>query len=240
MASYSEVGHAKNIANYSSLIQILQEMGEMYNPTNPNIQLPNLIPLQTELVTAIENLNTAKTNYSNAVAQRETAIEPLGKLATKIKNSFFAINVTQAEKENVDSIVKKIRGDQRPINSTNTDTQESTTISTSQMSYDNRIANLNTLITILTSHPEYAPNEEELQTANLLTYQQELVTLSQAVNNTGNALITARNNRNKPLYTNPINVIQLVKDIKYYLKSLGSEAKSYYDAATDLKFVNKT
>ena len=32
MVSTSETGHNKNVANYSSAIQLLKEMGGLYNP----------------------------------------------------------------------------------------------------------------------------------------------------------------------------------------------------------------
>lgn len=57
MASVSEVGHGKNAANLASGIQILEEMGNLYNPTNPNILLPNLNSIKTELNNAITILN---------------------------------------------------------------------------------------------------------------------------------------------------------------------------------------
>ena len=104
------------------------------------------------------------------------------------------------------------------------------------MSYDSRIANLETINSQLESHPEYAPNETEIQVPTLKTYHTELKTLSSAVNAAGNALITARKDRNQILYYDEHNVIQLVKEIKSYLKSLGDAAAPYYKALVKLKF----
>ena len=104
------------------------------------------------------------------------------------------------------------------------------------MSYDSRIANLETYTTQLASYSEYAPNETEIQIASLQTLHSSLVSLSQAVNSAGNALITARANRNNILYNNETNVIQLIKDIKSYLKSLGDAGKPYYNAIVKLQF----
>ncbi len=44
MASTSETGHNKNVANFSSAYQILEEMGAIYNPSNTNLLLANLQP----------------------------------------------------------------------------------------------------------------------------------------------------------------------------------------------------
>lgn len=106
------------------------------------------------------------------------------------------------------------------------------------MSYDSRIANFDVLINTLNTHPEYNPNKENLKTSTLQNFQQNLGTLSSEVNATGNALITARLNRNTILYSNPNNVILLVKKIKAYLKSLGEAGQPYYKAAVKLKFTD--
>lgn len=45
MASTSETGHNKNVANFNSAYQILQEMGALYNPSNPELKLAILDPI---------------------------------------------------------------------------------------------------------------------------------------------------------------------------------------------------
>jgi hypothetical protein len=107
------------------------------------------------------------------------------------------------------------------------------------LSYDSRIANLDTLISLVSSHPEYTPNEDKIKTATLKTYHEDLSSLSQAVNAAGNMLITAKKQRNIILYNAENNVVQLSRDIKSYLKSLGEPGLPYYKASVKLKFVEK-
>ena len=57
MASSSETGHNKNVANYSSAIQLLEEMGGLYNPSNANLKLTALDPVKTDLSGVITVLN---------------------------------------------------------------------------------------------------------------------------------------------------------------------------------------
>ena len=235
MASVSELGHNKNVANLTSGIQILEEMGTLYNPTNANIFLSNLNPIKTELNGTIAVLNEKKPIYKNAVAHREIIIAPLSKKTTKSLNYFKSLSVSATDKENVANQVKKIRGDKSP-KKVNPETTESNAISTSQMSYDSRIANLDTYINQLASHPEYVPNETEIQIPSLQAYHQELATASSQVNAAGNALLTARKNRNEVLYTNENNVIKLMQEVKAYLKSLGDAGTPYYKAFVKLKF----
>lgn len=235
MASTSEVGHVKNVANLGTGIQILQEMGAMYNPSNTNIQLTNLISFKAAIEATITQLNSKIPSYRNAVANREVAIEKLGRTSTKVLNFSKSLNITATDKENILSQVKKIRGHAK-IKAVNPETSEASGISTSQMSYDSRIANLSLLINFVASHPEYQPNENEIKIANLQTYQQELSTLSSLVNSAGNELITARLNRNNAMYLTDNNILKSMNETKAYLRSLGQEAKPYYKAFVKLKF----
>jgi hypothetical protein len=83
MASNSETGHNKNVANFSSAYQILEEMGAMYNPSNSNLLLANLQPKKVSLNTTITVLNSKKPIYKNAVADREVALLHLEKECQK-------------------------------------------------------------------------------------------------------------------------------------------------------------
>ncbi|OWP85329.1 hypothetical protein BWK59_00295 [Flavobacterium davisii] len=233
--STSETGHAKNIANFGAAIQILQEMGALYNPSNPQLGIANLLEIKQEVEATILGLNTKIPAYKNAVAAREIAMEPVSKLTTRINNFVKSIAISQPDKENIQTLVKKIRGDVK-AKKVNPETAETKTISTLQQSFDSRIANLSVLIEQLNIHPEFAPNEEELKAQNLKTLQQQLDALSKNVNTTANALITARMDRNKILYTNPDNALKTIKEVKAYVKSLGEAAQPYYKALVKLQF----
>ena len=144
-------------------------MGSLYNPSNANLQLNALSPLKTNLSTVITVLNNKKPVYKNAVATREIEIASLSKLTTKALNFAKSLNISLTDKENLQSQAKKIRGDAK-AKAVNPDTAEGVAISTSQMSYDSRIANLETYKSQLASHPEYAPNETEIKIVSLQSY----------------------------------------------------------------------
>lgn len=238
MASTSETGHNKNAANFGTAYQILEEMDTLYNPSNENILLVNLDPIRTELKAVMKVLNDKQPVYKNNVAAREVAIEPLGKLMTRVINTAKSLDISATDKENITNLATKIRGNKsnKPPKTDGAENAEDNTISTSQMSYDSRIANLDALIAQLVSIAKYAPNETDLKITSLQTLHANLETLSTAVNTSGAALITARKNRNKILYQDKNNVIQLIKDIKSYILGIGDEAKPYYKALVKLKF----
>ena len=238
-SSVSETGHNKNVANFSTAYQILEEMGDLYKPSNENLKLINISPIITNLAGVMTVLNEKKPIYKNAVADREVEMAPIGKIATKALNFAKSLDISKTDKQYLQSQTKKIRGDSKP-KTVNPDTAEVETISTSQLSYDNRIANLATYTSQLASHPEYIPNETDIQITSLQSYFENLKTLSSKVNAAGNELITARKKRNDILYNNPKNVLQLIKEIKSYVKSLAPDGEPYYKALVKLQFRDST
>ncbi|WP_432670710.1 hypothetical protein [Flavobacterium sp. SM2513] len=239
--SVSETGHNKNVANFGTAYQILEEMGPLYQPSNPNLFLDKLNPVKTVLEGAITEMNTDQPIYKNFVAEREVTIAPLGKLMTRALNSALSTTISAKDKQNLTSMAKKIRGGER-IKPLDPAKAPENAISTSQMSYDSRIANLDAFISQLESHPEYSPNEEDIKIAALRQYHQTLKAQSSKVNASGNRLITARKNRNEALYFGSPNVMELMEDVKSYLKSIGEPAKPYYKALVKLQFryINET
>ena len=66
MASTSETGHAKNIANFQDLISFCQGYGTSYNPTNPRLTLAELENLYTTSQSKLQAVANTKTSFDNA------------------------------------------------------------------------------------------------------------------------------------------------------------------------------
>jgi len=75
MASTTETGHAKNVANFDDLISFITGYGTAFNPSKASIKLTALQTLSTSAKNAINAVNAAFPAYSNAVAAREAAFE---------------------------------------------------------------------------------------------------------------------------------------------------------------------
>lgn len=67
--SVSETGHNKNAANFDAAYQILEEMRDLYQPSNTNILLTNLAPLSVVLQGTLKVLNTQKPIYKKQCGQ---------------------------------------------------------------------------------------------------------------------------------------------------------------------------
>ena len=234
MSSKSEVGHNKNVANYSSAIQILNEMGPLYSAP-VHIQINNLTPLEGLLATSVNALNVELAINKTDVADRQTEYKKLDQKVTMSNNYFKSLNVDAKDKANVNALAKKIRGDSKkkiidpvdPLKDTHSD---------KQLSHDSLLANFRTYIALLASFAEYTPNETEITTASLTTFANTLGTLNTNANASNAALITGRKDRNDLIYFKSPNVIDLMRDVKAYVKSLGEPGKPYYKALVRLKF----
>jgi hypothetical protein len=152
MASTSETGHAKNVANFEDLISFCTGYGVTYNPSKVAIKLPGLTTVLTNASAALQSLKVAKTAFDNATNAREISFKPLKSLATKI---IGALSATDAAKQTIDdakSINVKIQGKRAkaikepaplPAGATPTPVK---TASTSQQSYDKLIDHFTQLI----------------------------------------------------------------------------------------------
>lgn len=73
MASTSETGHAKNVANFQDLIEFVTGYGISYNPSKNSLKLPQLIALKASAEGNLADIISKNTNYNNKVNERITA-----------------------------------------------------------------------------------------------------------------------------------------------------------------------
>jgi hypothetical protein len=118
MASVSEVGHAKNLANLQKLIDLVTQIGATYNPNNPQLTVANLIVLQTLCTTDYNSWLTKYTTWKSATNNREIAFKPVSKLCTQILDNVKALTIPQQTIDDVTAIVHKIQGYSNKLNKT--------------------------------------------------------------------------------------------------------------------------
>jgi len=243
MAKISETGHAKNVANFSTLITVVKGFKTTYNPSKQSITLAALNTLKTGADTAMAKVNTMQGAYSTAIAAREKAFEPLSKLSTRIINSLRSTDAPKQVIKSAEAFVRKLQGQRATPKKTEEElaaleTEGSTVkqVSSSQMGFDNRINNFDGLIQLLITITEYAPNEEDLKTATLTTWLQSLQATNAAAGEAENNLDNARIARNKVLYQPATGLIDVAAAVKLYVKSLFGASSAQYKQVTALSF----
>ena len=243
MASTSETGHAKNVANFDELISFVTGYRESYNPSKATIKLDALKALSDHAKTSINAVSSMEPAYKSAVAAREVVFIPLSKLTTRIMNSIKATDTTVQVDENARTLVRKIQGVRATAKKTEDEKKalaekgkEVVEISTSQMSYDNRLDNFFKLIQLLSSVPEYSPNEKELKIEHLNTILDDLKAKNAAVVESYIPLSNARIRRNDLLYKENTGLYDVALDVKNYIKSVFGATSPQYKQVSKIKF----
>jgi len=240
MASTSEVGHAKNIANLNTLNTHILALGNTYNPSNPNLAIHNLQALYTTALAQQQDVNNLVAPYALAVDEREQLFKPLSKEITKLRKAYKATQgVTPAQVEDFMSIARKIKGENRTTTKSSqatTPQPEQTSHSNSQMSYDQRTNNFQQLIALLQNTPNYNPNETEYQVPTYQAKHALMLQKTQAVANTYVPLNNARSQRNNTLYQTENNLVDTANKAKDYIATILDTSSTQYKAIARLKF----
>lgn len=243
MASSSDSGHTKNVANLNDLISVVNAYGAVYNPSNELIKVDQLKALAQNATNSLNLVNSALGSNSIAIAARKVAIEPLSKLSTRILNSIRSCNVAPQIIENAKSLVRKIQG--RRASKKLTDEQKAALeadgivkkeVSSSQMDFDSRIAGLDKLIQLVSGIPQYTPNEVELQVATLTNYCASLVTANNDAREVATELDNARIARNEILYAPETGLVDTATAAKMYIKSIFGASSPKYKQVSRLSF----
>ena len=222
MASTSEVGHAKNVANFQDLIEFVTGYGATYNPSKNALKLSQLIALKASADATLADVITKNTNYNNKVNERITAFSGLKSLSTRLVNALQTTDATTETIGNAKTFNRKMQGKKASSSQTPTDpnTPAPTTISTSQQSYDQLIQHLAGLTSVLEAETSYTPNETDLQVATLQTKIVDLTAKNTAVATAYASISNSRIARNETLYSSNTGLVETANEVKKYIKSV--------------------
>ena len=246
MASTSETGHAKNVANFEDLISFCTGYGTAYSPTKNSIKIAAMNTLLTSTRNSMQTVKTTKTAFDNATNAREIAFANLKKLSTRVVNSLEATDATKQTINDAKTINHKIQGKRAgavktqqpapPAEGTIQPPVEVTQISVSQQSYDSLIENFSKLIVSVTAEPLFIPNETDLKVTALNTLLTNLKTTNTAVINVTPPYRTALITRNTYLYQPDNGLVDIALDVKKYVKSVFGAKSPQYAEISGLEF----
>jgi len=238
MASTSEVGHAKNAANFQDLIAFVNGYGATYNPSKNSLQLPQLEALYTQANTNLNGVVNKDTAYNNAVNDRVISFDGLRSLSTRLVNALDTTNASDEKVDDAKGFNRKMQGQRASKKEEPIDPNQPApkTISSSQQSYDQMIQHFDGMISVLASEPSYTPNETDLQIATLQTKLQELKDSNEKVAVAYTEVSNARIARDKTLYDDDIGLVDTASDVKKYVKSVFGATSSEFGQIKGIKF----
>ena len=214
MASTTETGNAKNVANFEDLISFCTGYGASYNPSKASIKLAALTTKRTDAVNALAKVNSFLPPWTNAINAREEIFNPLSKLITRVVNAVVASDVPKEIIADVKTIARKLQGKRASA----------------------KIENMDKLIQLLTAQAGYTPNEPELTVAGLTTVFTNMKTTNTDAVNAYTPLSNSRIDRNKILYDETTGLVTVAGDVKAYVKSVFGGTSPQYKQVSKLKF----
>ena len=238
MASTSEVGHAKNVANFQDLIEFVTGYGATYNPSKNSLKLPQLVAIKATAETKLTDVISKNTAYNNKVNERMVAFSNLKSLSTRLVNALQTTDATTQTINDAKTFNRKMQGKKASASQTPTDPNAPApkTISTSQQSYDQLIQHLAGLKSVLEEESSYTPNETDLQVATIDAKIADLTAKNTAVSTAYTNISNSRISRNETLYTSDNGIFETASEVKKYIKSVFGASSPQYNQVSGIKF----
>ncbi|MFA6059917.1 MAG: hypothetical protein WC756_17050 [Taibaiella sp.] len=238
MSSKSESTQAKNISNFTLVIDIVHSFGPTYQPSNEALFFAPLNSQNNEILALDKEFKEKHTAFSVAIDHQQLAYEGLGKLTTRVINAFKASGASAKSQETLQTITRKIKGERseklKPL--TEGSLKEDNSISVSQLSYASRASNFAAMISFLRAEPKYNPNEADLSIAGLEEKHETLSSTYKAVSQVQAPLTTVRIRRNEALYHPETGLVNTARLIKAYAKSVFGAQSPQYKQLTAIQF----
>lgn len=235
----SETGHAKNVSAFGLLINFIESLGSSHNPTRVELQLPALRALLDNAKASLSTIQTDFSGWKVNTNQRETVYEHAENVLLRSFNSFAVCGADELAVTDVKSFIRKMKGVRAKAKAEpKTAGEVVKTHSVSQTSYDQKAEHFAQVIPIYELHPEYKPNETELQTESLKNILADIRAKNAAVNASSVSLSNARRHRDEILYVEPNGLVYIAKAVKLYVKSVFGANSSQYKQISKLAFKN--
>lgn len=238
MSSSAETGHAKNLANFQTLIEFVSGYGTAYNPSKDTLKIPHLNLIATNAHAKLADVIQKNTEYNSAVNTRTLAYQNLKALSTRLIN---ALQATDAPKERVNNAKvyhRKLHGKRASANSVITDLSipAPVKISVSQLSFDQQVYHFASLISVLKSEPSYMPNETDLKINTLNSKQADLMTRNNEVSIAYVNISNSRIMRDRTLYDDNIGLVDVATEVKKYVKSVFGASSPEFTMIKGIRF----
>lgn len=235
----SESGDMKLLGNFRKLIDFVSA-DPNYKPANSKIAVPGLETLHASGQSATTNVNTSSAPYKVAVNNRQAKFEGVPE---RMGRAFRMAKASGADKpilDDLDTYRRKLNSQRKskiPKDDPNTPGNEAAnTHSTSQMSYDNQVGNVEGFVALLSNISSYNPNENELKITALQAFAAELRAANDAVSASFVPLSQARGARDEVLYTGDDSVVNIALLVKAYVSAAFGTDSQLFKSIKGLPF----
>ena len=235
----NEAGDMKLLGNFSRLIELVSVNSD-YNPANLSLKIPALNTQKTAGSTAVSDVGAQQAPSKAAINDRQAQFEDMRPVVTRAGNMLRASTADRLIRDDVKTLQRKIAGSRKlpklKDDSKTPQNEAATSQSASQQGYDNLLGSYESMIELLATVPEYAPNEADLTMASLRARATTLRAKNDAVNSTFAPLSAARGVRDQLLYTNDDCIVNTALQVKAYVRAAFGPNSQLFKSIKGLEF----
>lgn len=231
MSSNFETGHARNVANFETLVSYCRAFGGRYNPAKAALTLPRLENKLADAKFILLNVKSNESDFKNQVNTRVDVFSDLRSLSTRVMASAEASDVSAEMRKDLRTVNRKIHGKRAtpiPKLAEDSEVPSARTISSSQRSYDLQVEHLQRMIGLLVAEGTYNPNEADLKISGLQAKADTMMAANTAVIEARSNWSNARIERNKILYDKETGLKAVADEVKSYVRSLFGTTSDEY------------
>ena len=234
MASTSETGHAKNIANLQTLIEINTGFAAAYNPGNKLLTLTSMQAKHDSSKALQKNVNTQKGIFEPVQNARTAEFKDVDKLARRIRTAAKTSGAGPGFYKDVDTIITKILGERAEKAKPTEDDPSGT--SASQTSFDNMVNHWDALASMLAGETKYVVNEADLSVAGVTAKAAALDKTNNDVKKAAPPYNNAIIARNKDMYSEETGLCAIGQGSKDYIRQVFGFSSPEFRQVTKLQF----
>ncbi|RYY66539.1 MAG: hypothetical protein EOO12_03920 [Chitinophagaceae bacterium] len=234
----SESGFAVILGNFDTAITRVSGIGARFSPNRADLKVDALKEYYTRCSEAHGAVKDATEAYQNATAARTAAFDGLPKLATRVVSAFFDSDASEADRQQVQAIKRRIDGKPAaaPAAPAATGEEAEAQHSTSQRSFIRLADHLDGIIRACKAARSYNPADADLAIPALEAFHTQLLATNTAVDTSFAARREARKQRSRLFYDEATGIPALAKRLRGHLKSRGDEQK---DLLKGLRFPSR-
>ena len=244
MKTSNELGHSNQVANFNTLISLVKQSGNLYNPSHAKMQIAEMEKLHEESANLLKEMVDKQAHLTVLISAKAKAFDDLPKYITRIYRTVEICDVDKGVLEDVHAIVKQFRYKSTNSNKKidNTTGSSANTESKSDgrgkksINSKNQLESLNRLIELIGEIDAYESNEEDLKLSGIEKHYDALNTMQIEVEGVKLELEVLRMKRDKMLYLDTYSLFQLAKKVKLYMKSIYKADSHEVKQVSALKF----
>ena len=236
MASNSETGHGINLKNAKLVIDTCANFGLDYQPSNTLLTLANASSQWMSGVALHEIVGTTVQTIRVPIDQREAIFDAAVRLAVRTVDFYASTAAMPASKKDVRALLRKLTGSNVRKPKDANGVSDPNWVSNSQQSYMKKQETFSLIVNYYSSDANYAPNETDMQLANLQNVNNDLQAQNENMGVLLAPAISARIDRNHLLYDEGTGLVDVMLAIKKYVRALYGATSPEYKSISGIKF----